>query len=196
MQFTFVLQVLPPWGPLYHWQTRSLGEQSKIPWKRFFDVESISRYVPALDFEDYLKRKFSIKGVFISSQIKIRITFIKGKIKGSTILCILIFHIHIDSKNNNIIDMVYYLQNYPGGWENGEFIEKLDIQECNRPPPYRKDTEESLFYGQFWRFENVRAKEMECISIQGEQFNLDYGFFFNFLDFRSKSLKFRKSLLQ
>ena len=49
------LKVLPPWGPLYHWQTRSLGDQSKIPWKQFFDVASISRYVPALDYEDYVK---------------------------------------------------------------------------------------------------------------------------------------------
>ena len=50
--------VLPPWGPLYHWQTRSLGDQSKIPWKDFFDIESISRYVPCMDLEDYLKSKF------------------------------------------------------------------------------------------------------------------------------------------
>ena len=55
-KFTYTL-VLPPWGPLYHWQTRSLGEQSKIPWKQFFDVASISRYVPALDYEDYVKRE-------------------------------------------------------------------------------------------------------------------------------------------
>ena len=56
-KFSYTL-VLPPWGPLYHWQTRSLGDQTKIPWKNFFDVESISRYVPCLDFEDYLKSKF------------------------------------------------------------------------------------------------------------------------------------------
>ena len=55
-RFTYTL-VLPPWGPLYHWQTRTLGEQSKIPGKQFFDVPSISRYVPALDFEDYVKRE-------------------------------------------------------------------------------------------------------------------------------------------
>ena len=58
-KFSYTL-VLPPWGPLYHWQTRSLGDQTKIPWKNFFDVESISRYVPCLDFEDYLKSKFPL----------------------------------------------------------------------------------------------------------------------------------------
>ena len=46
--------VLPPWGPLYHWQTRELGIQSRIPWKDFFDVDSISRYVPVIDLEDFL----------------------------------------------------------------------------------------------------------------------------------------------
>ena len=58
-KFSYTL-VLPPWGPLYHWQTRSLGDQTKIPWKNFFDVDSISRYVPCLDFEDYLKSKFPL----------------------------------------------------------------------------------------------------------------------------------------
>lgn len=51
-------QVLPPWGPLYHWQTRSIGDQVKIPWKLFFQVESISRFVPSIDLEDYLKSIF------------------------------------------------------------------------------------------------------------------------------------------
>ena len=46
--------VLPPWGPLYHWQSRELGIQSRIPWKDFFDVDSISRYVPVIDLEDFL----------------------------------------------------------------------------------------------------------------------------------------------
>ena len=51
--------VLPPWGPLYHWQTRELGIQSRIPWKDFFDVDSISRYVPAIDLEDFLGKLVS-----------------------------------------------------------------------------------------------------------------------------------------
>lgn len=47
--------VLPPWGPLYHWRTKDFGFQAKIPWKKFFDVESLAAYVPVIEFEDYLK---------------------------------------------------------------------------------------------------------------------------------------------
>ena len=47
-------QVLPPWGRLYHWQTRELGPQTRIPWRDFFDVESIARFVPAVDLDEYL----------------------------------------------------------------------------------------------------------------------------------------------
>lgn len=45
--------VLPPWTRLYHWQTRELGDQSKIPWSLFFDVPSIRRFVPVIDYEQY-----------------------------------------------------------------------------------------------------------------------------------------------
>ncbi|XP_022086415.1 GDP-fucose protein O-fucosyltransferase 2-like isoform X1 [Acanthaster planci] len=46
--------VLPPWGRLYHWRTRSL-EQIRIPWGTFFDTESLNRYVPVIEFEQYVK---------------------------------------------------------------------------------------------------------------------------------------------
>ena len=46
--------VLPPWGRLYHWQSRELGEQIKIPWRKFFNVESINRFVPTVDLDTYL----------------------------------------------------------------------------------------------------------------------------------------------
>ena len=58
------LKVLPPWGPLYHWQTREIGIQSRIPWKEFFDIKSISRYVKSIDFEDFLgEYKKSIESI-------------------------------------------------------------------------------------------------------------------------------------
>ncbi|KAK3596005.1 hypothetical protein CHS0354_032523 [Potamilus streckersoni] len=47
--------VLPPWGRLYHWQTRELGAQIKIPWSTFFDLESLRKHIPVIEFEDYLK---------------------------------------------------------------------------------------------------------------------------------------------
>lgn len=47
--------VLPPWGRIrYHWQERGT-EQSKIPWKKFFNVESLSLHVPVMEFEDYVE---------------------------------------------------------------------------------------------------------------------------------------------
>lgn len=50
----FVL-VLPPWGALYHWQSKTLRSQMKIPWKLFFDLESLNRFVPVMEFDSYLK---------------------------------------------------------------------------------------------------------------------------------------------
>ena len=47
--------VLPPWGHLYHWQTRDLGHQIKIPWRHFFDIPSLARYVPVMEFEDWIE---------------------------------------------------------------------------------------------------------------------------------------------
>ncbi len=46
--------VLPPWGPLYHWANRQI-DQSRIPWSLFFDVPSLRKYVPVIEFEDFLK---------------------------------------------------------------------------------------------------------------------------------------------
>jgi len=52
IQFTLVL---PPWGNLYHWQSRELGPQSKLPWSLFFNVGSISAFVPVIEFSEYLE---------------------------------------------------------------------------------------------------------------------------------------------
>ncbi|XP_037574184.1 GDP-fucose protein O-fucosyltransferase 2 [Dermacentor silvarum] len=46
--------VLPPWGPLYHWQSKDIGSQSKIRWEEFFDINSLAGYVPVMEFEDYI----------------------------------------------------------------------------------------------------------------------------------------------
>ena len=45
--------VVPPWRRLYHW--RSPMEQSGIPWRKFFDLKSLNRYVPVIEFEDFVK---------------------------------------------------------------------------------------------------------------------------------------------
>ena len=48
--------VLPPWGHLYHWQSRDLGRQIQIPWSQFFDVKSLNKYVPVIEFEEWIER--------------------------------------------------------------------------------------------------------------------------------------------
>ena len=46
-------QVLPPWTRLYHWQSRELGDQSRIPWSLFFDLSSLRRFIPVIDYEQF-----------------------------------------------------------------------------------------------------------------------------------------------
>ena len=45
--------VLPPWGRLYHW--RSAVYQEQIPWRTFFDLDSLSIHVPVMEFEHFLR---------------------------------------------------------------------------------------------------------------------------------------------
>jgi hypothetical protein len=45
--------VVPPWRRLYHWKTHDIA-QNAIPWKTFFDVKSLNRYVPVIEFEDFV----------------------------------------------------------------------------------------------------------------------------------------------
>jgi len=46
--------VLPPWGRLYHWKSHQVADQTKIPWRHFFDVNSLALLVPVMEFEDYM----------------------------------------------------------------------------------------------------------------------------------------------
>ncbi len=50
--------VLPPWGPLYHW--KSPLEQANVPWVTFFDLHSLSRHVPVIEFDQYLKSNCNV----------------------------------------------------------------------------------------------------------------------------------------
>ncbi|CEF65573.1 GDP-fucose protein O-fucosyltransferase 2 [Strongyloides ratti] len=45
--------VLPPFGRLYHWKK---GE-SQIPWKNLFDIKSLQKFIPVIDFNDFLKEE-------------------------------------------------------------------------------------------------------------------------------------------
>lgn len=43
--------VLPPWGPLPHWQLSE--ENMNLPWSVFFDMKSLKDTVPVLEFEEF-----------------------------------------------------------------------------------------------------------------------------------------------
>ena len=46
--------VLAPWRHLYHWQNRYLKQEGE-PWSNFFDVASLNRYVPVMEFDDFVR---------------------------------------------------------------------------------------------------------------------------------------------
>ena len=49
--------VLPPWPHLYHW--KSHFDQNNLPWGMFFDVSSLNKYVPSIEFitfDEYLQK--------------------------------------------------------------------------------------------------------------------------------------------
>lgn len=45
--------VLPPWGRLYHWQSPDI-RQVRIPWADFFDLPSLGRNIPVLEYEQFI----------------------------------------------------------------------------------------------------------------------------------------------
>ena len=45
--------VLPPWPRLYHW--KSSGQVPYQPWAKYFDLPSLNRFVPSIEFDVYLQ---------------------------------------------------------------------------------------------------------------------------------------------
>ncbi|XP_039351380.1 GDP-fucose protein O-fucosyltransferase 2 isoform X1 [Mauremys reevesii] len=45
--------VLPPWGRLYHWQSPDI-HQVRIPWSEFFDLPSLNKNIPVIEYEQFL----------------------------------------------------------------------------------------------------------------------------------------------
>ncbi|KAH8289606.1 hypothetical protein KR054_008018 [Drosophila jambulina] len=62
-RFRNVRLVLPPWPRLYHWHSQGL-QQSGLPWRHFFDLASLRRYAPVLDYDEFLaeQRLFGAPG--------------------------------------------------------------------------------------------------------------------------------------
>ncbi|CAM4888912.1 unnamed protein product [Rotaria socialis] len=62
--------VLPPWGPLYHWFSHNLP-RTQLEWSHFFDIKSLSRFIPVIEFEDFLQLFTSSSSSSSTSQITI-----------------------------------------------------------------------------------------------------------------------------
>jgi peptide-O-fucosyltransferase len=58
MESNWIL-VLPPWGPLYHWFSYNL-QRTQLPWSLFFDITSLSHFVPVIEFEEFLRLSSSM----------------------------------------------------------------------------------------------------------------------------------------
>ena len=61
--------MLPPWSKLYHWSNRNLDQQ-KIEWSKFFDLESMNKYVPVIEFKEFLKMITTIDQIFYLQNYK------------------------------------------------------------------------------------------------------------------------------
>ncbi|KHJ85576.1 hypothetical protein OESDEN_14693, partial [Oesophagostomum dentatum] len=72
----------------------------------------------------------------------------------------------LTSEHGPVIDQVVYLQPYKEGWTD-EYILKYDRRECIEGSRFYKQ-EASLWRGWFFSFDNVRAKNFECLSVQGD----------------------------
>jgi len=46
--------VLAPWQHLYHWKNRYLNQNGEA-WSTFFDIPSLNRYVPVMEFDDFVR---------------------------------------------------------------------------------------------------------------------------------------------
>ncbi|XP_034476870.1 GDP-fucose protein O-fucosyltransferase 2 [Drosophila innubila] len=52
-RFRNVRLVLPPWPRLYHWHSHGLAQKDLL-WRHFFDLASLRRYAPVLDYDEFL----------------------------------------------------------------------------------------------------------------------------------------------
>lgn len=116
--------VLPPWGRLYHWQTPDI-HQVQIPWFKFFDVPSLNKNIPVIEYEEFLAES-----------------------------------------GGPFIDQVYVFQSYAEGWKEGAWEEKIDERPCIDQLLYSTD-EHKYYRGWFWGYEETRARNVTCVSIQG-----------------------------
>uniref|UniRef100_A0A8C9GPP7 GDP-fucose protein O-fucosyltransferase 2 n=1 Tax=Piliocolobus tephrosceles TaxID=591936 RepID=A0A8C9GPP7_9PRIM len=112
--------VLPPWGRLYHWQSPDI-HQVRIPWSEFFDLPSLNKNIPVIEYEQFIAGRRAACGVcFMVSLCSTR-----------------------DKKSGGpFIDQVYVLQSYAEGWKEGTWEEKVDERPCIDQLLYSQDKHE------------------------------------------------------
>ncbi|XP_034510323.1 GDP-fucose protein O-fucosyltransferase 2 isoform X2 [Ailuropoda melanoleuca] len=70
--------VLPPWGRLYHWQSPDI-HQVRIPWSDFFDLPSLNRNIPVIEYEQFIAES---GGPFID-QVYVLQSYVEGWKEGT-----------------------------------------------------------------------------------------------------------------
>ncbi|RXG69129.1 GDP-fucose protein O-fucosyltransferase 2 [Armadillidium vulgare] len=55
--------VLPPWGDLYHW--RNTPRNIFFPWRTFFDIKSLQKWIPVVEFDEFFKDTRHLDSAFI-----------------------------------------------------------------------------------------------------------------------------------
>lgn len=62
--------VLPPWGRLYHWQSPDI-HQVRIPWSEFFDLPSLNKNIPVIEYEQFIAGEADIRlGGFSDADVR------------------------------------------------------------------------------------------------------------------------------
>ena len=57
-----VTLVLPVWGPLPHWP----HDERDLPWNMFFDVASLNRLIPVMEFRDFVSDASHVTDIYLS----------------------------------------------------------------------------------------------------------------------------------
>uniref|UniRef100_A0A2K6F627 GDP-fucose protein O-fucosyltransferase 2 n=1 Tax=Propithecus coquereli TaxID=379532 RepID=A0A2K6F627_PROCO len=114
--------VLPPWGRLYHWQSPDI-HQVRIPWSEFFDLPSLNKNIPVIEYEQFIAGERQAAGRWW--------WFNWGQLSLS-----------FSESGGPFIDQVYVLQSYAEGWKEGSWEEKVDERPCIDQLLYSQDKHE------------------------------------------------------
>uniref|UniRef100_A0ACB8GEV6 GDP-fucose protein O-fucosyltransferase 2 n=1 Tax=Sphaerodactylus townsendi TaxID=933632 RepID=A0ACB8GEV6_9SAUR len=186
--------VLPPWGRLYHWQSPVI-HQIQIPWFEFFDIPSLNKNIPVIEYEEFLAES---GGPFIE-QIYVLQNYAEGWKEGTweekidERPC-------IDQPTYSMDKNKYYRSKrvrflcfgfssaalglpvwqgfphspFPISSGTGTVHRKPENGTLTAPPVTRRPSQRSPTFGNepvprgwFWGYEETRGLELSCFSVQG-----------------------------